>query len=193
MYWTGLRWAEGVGLETLYARLRSIRIEHQLYELPDGLVRCPPKDDSYRDVDIPVWLAKLLSDHVARIRPRPCPCHGLTYVFRGRYGGAHWYRSGFGDWIFAPAVSGWFPAKAPQPKHPVPIAPEPWPGKPVRGRNNYGRAEACWAPVAAGLTPHGLRHSHKTLMSELGTPEVFSHDRLGHKLGGIAGHLCAMS
>ena len=41
--------------------------------------------------------------------------------------------------------------------------------------------------MAAGLTPHGLRHSHKTLMAELGIPEVLSHDRLGHKLGGIAG------
>jgi integrase len=187
MFWTGLRWAEGVGLETRYARLGSIRVEHQLYELPDGLVRCPPKDDSYRDVDMPVWLAKLVSDHIARIRPRPCRCHASIYVFRGRYGGAHWHRSGFGDWIFEPAVSGWFPAKAPQPRRPVPVAAEPWPGKPVRGRNNQGRAEACWLPVAAGLTPHGLRHSHKSLMDELRTPGVLSHDRLGHKLGGIAG------
>ncbi len=32
-----------------------------------------------------------------------------------------------------------------------------------------GRADACWLPVASGLTPHGLRHTHKTLMEELGT------------------------
>jgi hypothetical protein len=42
-------------------------------------------------------------------------------------------------------------------------------------------------PVAAGLTPHGLRHSNKSLMAELRTPEVLSHVRLGHELGGIAG------
>ena len=27
-----------------------------------------------------------------------------------------------------------------------------------------------WLPVAPGLTPHELRHTHKTLMEELGTP-----------------------
>lgn len=60
-------------------------------------------------------------------------------------------------------------------------------GTPVRGRNSNGRAESCWLPVAAGLTPHGLRHSHKSLMAKLRRPEVLSHDRLGHELGGIAG------
>jgi len=188
MYWTGMRWAEVVGLETGYARLRSIRIEWQLYELnPGGLVRCPPKDDSYRDIDLPGWLSALVSDHITRTAPRPCPCHDLTYVFRGRYGGAHWRRSGFGDWVFEPAASGWFPAKAPQPRRPVPVAASSWPGQPVRGRNSQRRAQTCWLPIAAGLTPHGLRHSHKSLMAELRTPEVLSHNRLGHELGGVAG------
>jgi hypothetical protein len=58
----------------------------------------------------------------------------------------------------------------------------------VRARPGQpGPAQACWLPVAAGLTPHGLRHSHKSLMAELRTPEVLSHERLGHQLGGIAG------
>lgn len=188
MYWTGLRWSETVGLETDYARLGSIRVERQLYELnPGGLIRCPPKDDSYRDIDMPPWLSALVSGHITRTGPRPCQCHGFTYVFRGRYGGEHWRRSGFGDWLFEPAASGWFPAKAPQPRRPVPVDAGPWPGAPVRGRNSQGRASACWLPVAAGLTPHGLRHSHKSLMAELRTPEVLSHDRLGHELGGVAG------
>ena len=188
LFWTGMRWGEGVGLQTRYARLRSVRVEEQLYELdPGGLVPCPPKDDSYRDIDIPPWLSRLVSEHIARTAPRPCPCHGQAYVFRGRYGGAHWRRSGFGDWIFAPAASGWFPPKAPQPRRPVPLQPDPWPGRPVRGRSNQARAEMNWLPVTAGLTPHGLRHSHKTLMAALRTPEVLSHERLGHELGGIAG------
>lgn len=188
MAYTGMRWGELVGLETRYARLGSVRIEWQLYELDgEGLIRCPPKDDSYRDIGLPAWLSKMVSDHITRAAPRPCECHGLTYVFRGRYGGAHWRRSGFGDWIFEPAASGWFPKKAPQPRRPVPLAPDPWPGTPVRGRNSQGRATMNWLPVAAGLTPHGLRHSHKSLMAELRTPEVLSHERLGHELGGIAG------
>jgi integrase len=188
LFYTGMRWAELVGLETRYARLSSIRIEQQLYELnPGGLVLCPPKDDSYRDVDLPAWLSGLVSDHITRTVPQPCACHGRSYVFRGRYGGAHWRRSGFGDWIFEPAASGWFPAKAPQPRRPVPVASGPFPGLPVRGRNCQGRAQACWLPVATGLTPHGMRHSHKSLMAELRTPEVLSHERLGHELGGVAG------
>jgi hypothetical protein len=32
-----------------------------------------------------------------------------------------------------------------------------------------------------------MRHSHKSLMAELRTPEVLSHERLGHELGGVAG------
>jgi len=55
------------------------------------------------------------------------------------------------------------------------------------GRNSQGRATVNWLPIAAGLTPHGLRHSHKSLMGELGTPEVLSRKRLGHGLGGMAG------
>ena len=53
---------------------------------------------------------------------------------------------------------------------------EPWPGHP--GRNAAGRADACWVPVARGLTPHGLRHTHKTLMEELGTPGKLMDERM---------------
>ena len=39
-----------------------------------------------------------------------------------------------------------------------------------RGRGIQGIPEdtplACWLHVKAGLTPHGLRHSHKTWMAE---------------------------
>ncbi|MEO6090811.1 MAG: LacI family DNA-binding transcriptional regulator [Umezawaea sp.] len=246
--YTGMRWGEIVGLETEYARLRSIRVEHQLYELDTGeLHRCPPKDDSYRDIDTPVWLSKLVSDHIARTPQLPCTCHGRTYVFRGlglangsarRSGpklvdvarraevsvgtvsnvlnhpervaeaklvvvqaaiaelgfvrGAgegetapHWRRNGFATWLFQPAVTGWYPKKAPTDAHPVPVLGDPWPGVPARGRNAGGRADACWLPIARGLTPHGLRHSHKTLMRELGTPPKLMDDRMGHLDGSV--------
>jgi hypothetical protein len=49
------------------------------------------------------------------------------------------------------------------------------------------RADACWVPLAAGMTPHGNRHAHKSLMAELCVPEVMSHNRLGHEIPGIAG------
>lgn len=81
---TGMRWGEVVGLETRYVRADSIRVEWQLYELDTGeLVRCPPKDDSYRTVFIPSWLAGLVKEHITRTAPAPCSCHGFTYVFSG--------------------------------------------------------------------------------------------------------------
>ena len=68
---------------------------------------------------------------------------------------------------------------------PVPVVGEPWPGVPVRGRNAAGRADACWLPVASGLTPHGLRHSHKTVMEALGTPSKLMDERMGHEDGSV--------
>ncbi|MEU9974096.1 LacI family DNA-binding transcriptional regulator [Streptomyces sp. NPDC051014] len=240
--YTGMRWGEIVGLETEFARPGTIRVEHQLYELDSGeLIRCPPKDDSYRTIDAMEWLSALVADHLARTKPTLCPCHGKRYVFRGqgtaRTGGhqgaklvdvarragvstgtvsnvlnhpervreetrirvelaiaelnfvrggaptenaAHWRRNGFATWLFTPATSGWYPKKAPQEARPVPLLGAPWPGIPVRGRNAQHRADSCWLPIATGLTPHGLRHSHRTNMEDLGTEKVLMDQRMGH-------------
>ena len=227
---------ESVGLETGFVRPKSVRVEWQLYELDTGeLHRCPPKDDSYRDIDIPGFLGALLAGHIARTKPQPCECHGLTYVFRGhgaangaasrpgaklvdvaRRAGvstgtvsnvlnrpdavveptrrkvleaiseigyvrnaasgelaAHWRRSGFATWLFHPAATGWYPGRGRQDAHPVPLVAEPWPGVPVRGRGASRRAEACWLPIAPGLTPHGGRHTHKTLMGSGDSAEAY--------------------
>ncbi|WP_405600408.1 LacI family DNA-binding transcriptional regulator [Streptomyces sp. NBC_01410] len=244
--YTGMRWGELVGLEAEFLRPAALRVEWQLYELDSGeFERCPPKDDSYRTIDLPAWLARLLSEQVARTRPAPCPCHGKTYVFRGqgisrtgetgakvvdvarragvstgtvsnvlnrpdmvaeatrgrvreailalgftRGGGAmeqaaHWRRNGFATWLFTPAASGWYPKKAPQEARPVPLLAEPWPGVPARGRGAHGRADACWLPIAKGLTPHGLRHTHKTRMEELRIPPKLMDERMGHMDGSV--------
>ncbi|MEU1597250.1 LacI family DNA-binding transcriptional regulator [Streptomyces sp. NPDC005708] len=245
---TGMRWGELVGLETEFVRPKSIRVEWQLYELGTGeLHRCPPKDDSYRDIDVPGFLAALLSRHIARKKLKPCECHGLTYVFSGhgtangaasrpgaklvdvaRRAGvstgtvsnvlnrpdavagptrlkvleavaelgyvrnaasgelaAHWRRSGFGTWLFQPAATGVYPKRGSQEEHPVPVVAEPWPGIPARGRGASKRAEVCWVPIAPGLTPHGLRHTHKTLMREVGTPPKLMDERMGHEDGSV--------
>jgi hypothetical protein len=235
-------------LEAEFVRSGSIRVEWQLYELDTGeMHRCPPKDGSHRTIDSPDWLTELLTGHLARVQPQPCPCHGLRYVFRGHRaangaakhvgpklvdvarrarvstgtvstaynhpeavtevtlakveraaaelgyvreglpGGvsAHWRRNGFTTWLFRPAATGWYPPKAPQPAHPVPVVGDPWPGVPVRGRNAAGRADACWLPVAPRLTPHGLRHTHKTLMDGLDTPSKLKDERMGHIDGSV--------
>lgn len=45
----------------------------------------------------------------------------------------------------------------------------------------------AWLPVKTGLTPHGLRHSHKTWMVEDGIPEILAELRLGHEVPGMRG------
>ncbi|MEI5525397.1 LacI family DNA-binding transcriptional regulator [Streptomyces brasiliscabiei] len=224
--YTGMRWGEIVGLETEFARSDAVRVEHQLYELDSGeLIRCPPKDDSYRTIDVTDWLSALVADHIARtgghtgaklvdVARRAEVSSGtvsnvLNHPERVREdtrvrvqraiaelkfvrGGVptetatHWRRNGFATWLFAPATSGWYPKKAPQETRPVPLLSEPWPGIPVRGRNAQGRAEACWLPVARGLTPHGLRHSHRTHMEDLGTEKVLMDERMGHIDGSVS-------
>lgn len=111
----------------------------------------------------------------------------LGYVWGGTMGelAAHWRRTGFATWLFQPAVTGRYPRKAPQEPHPVPILADPWPGVPARGRGAAARADACWTPIAPGLTPHGLRHTHKTLMSELGIPPKLMDERMGHEDGSV--------
>jgi integrase len=99
----------------------------------------------------------------------------------------HWRRNGFATWVFQPAATGWYPKKAPYPARPVPLLADPWPGVPVRGRNAAGRADACWIPLASGLTPHGLRHAYKTLMVELGTPATLMDSQMGHADGSVQG------
>jgi integrase len=97
----------------------------------------------------------------------------------------HWRRNGFATWLFQPAATGSYPRKAPRPVQPVPVVADPWPGVPVRGRGAAGRADACWVPIAPGLTPHGLRHSYKTLMIELGTPATLMDAQMGHADGSV--------
>lgn len=111
----------------------------------------------------------------------------LGYIRSGTVGeqAPHWRRTGFATWLFQPAATGWYPKKSPQPARLVPLLAEPWPGVPARGRGAHGRADACWVPIAEGLTPHGLRHSHRTLMEELGTPPVLADERMGHTDGSV--------
>lgn len=249
LFWGALRLGEGIGLERPYVRARSLRVEWQLHEVEGDLIRCPPKDDSYGDLDMPPFLRRLLADQMRRVPPRECPCHGKAYVFRG-YGAPrtrgnmpmsviaesagvtqtvvqaalggrgrisretsarvlaeaarlgyerppssgepawHWRRSSFEE-LFAAAASGRLQATRPGSdkdrlsRRGVPLAGE-WPGERVRGPNAEDRAEWCWLPVAAGLTPHGLRHSAKTLMEERRIPEILSETHLRHDIPGVS-------
>jgi integrase len=141
--------------------------------------------------------------------------HGGTgqYVFLGPDGG-HYRRSNYARRIFRPACDGRYEPSPARPTRLVitdatvwpgtaiamwPIAqPESIPGKlqgdsftPQRGRGIRTISEdvplACWLPLKTGLTPHGLRHSHKTWMAEDGIPEILAEQRLGHEVPGMRG------
>lgn len=105
---------------------------------------------------------------------------------------AHYRRNGFATWLFQPAATGRYPVKAPKPARPVPVTADPWPGLPVRGRNAASRAgPGVLAADRLVSDPHGLRHSYKTLMVELGTPPTLMGRPDGSLRRLSAGALCA--
>jgi len=111
----------------------------------------------------------------------------LGYVQGGpsRVLAPHWRRGGFGTWIFHPAATGRFQKKGRLQNRQVPVYIGPWPGVPVRGRCAVERSNACWVPISEGMTPHGSRHSYKTMMDELGTPKKLQDHQLGHVDGSV--------
>jgi hypothetical protein len=68
---------------------------------------------------------------------------------------AHWRRNGFATWLFQPAATSWYPAKAPQAARPVPILAEPWPAIPARGRR--GRSGSEFSRLTPQPLSDGLR------------------------------------
>ena len=145
-------------------------------------------------------------------QPRqPCACaceHGGTglYVFLGPDGGHH-RRSNYARRVFRPACDGRYQPAPSRPTRLVIAGATTWPGNPVAmwppapatdagftpPRGHGIRAFSgdvpltCWLPVKLGLTPPGLRHSHKTWMAEDGIPEILTQQRLGHEVPGMRG------
>ena len=142
-------------------------------------------------------------------------CGSGHYVFLGPDGG-HYRRSNYARRVFRPACDGRHEAASGRAARLVIADATVWPGVPVaawppaqpvtspgtdispgfgyappRGRGIPGIPEdiplACWLPIQPGLTPHGLRHSHKTWMAEDGIPEILAEQRLGHQVPGMRG------
>ena len=142
--------------------------------------------------------------------------HGGTgqYVFLGPDGG-HYRRSNYARRIFRPTCDGRYEPSPARPARLVIADATVWPGNPIamwpitqpesipqgelqsdgftppRGRGIRAISRdvplACWLPLKTGLTPHGLRHSHKTWMAEDGIPEILAEQRLGHEVPGMRG------
>ncbi|SEM49845.1 site-specific integrase [Nonomuraea pusilla] len=212
--YTGLRWAESIGLERKYFRLSTIRVEQQVYEHRGRWVKKAPKDDSYRTIHLPPFLSDLLSRQLQAHESGACACKGPQgcgggqYVFLGE-DGTHERRSNFGRRRFRPAVDGRFADAKDRPGYPVlaDVAQAPWPGIVRRSwpaavpgqefapprRQGFWRYDieqhhvVSWLPILPGLKVHGLRHGHKVWLDEDDIPAVASEERLGHELPGIIG------
>ncbi|WP_433206386.1 LacI family DNA-binding transcriptional regulator [Nocardia sp. CA-107356] len=82
-FYTGMRFSELRGLEPEFVRDRLIDVQWQLVEVNGRRIRRRPKGGRTREVHLPEFLWHILIDFIARTQPRPCACHGRTYVFRG--------------------------------------------------------------------------------------------------------------
>lgn len=49
-----------------------------------------------------------------------------------------------------------------------------------------GDSTRGWGPIGKNATFHGLRHLHKTILDEQAHSEIAKHDRMGHRMKGIA-------
>ena len=190
-------------------QLREIRSTFHRLPPKDDSYRSPNWEPCL-PVDLPPFLAGLLARQI-QSQPRRCACagqHGGSghYVFLGPDGG-HRRRSNYARRVFRPACDGRYHPGSGLPARLVIADASAWPGVPVatwpsaqpgttgfappRGRGVEKIPEdvplACWLPVKFGLTPHGLRHSHRTWMAEDGIPEILAEQRLGHEVPGMRG------
>ena len=186
--YTGLRWAETIGLESDFVCPAEIHVEWQLREINGRFHRLPPKDDSYRSprwepclpVDVPEFLVGLLSRQAAAQSGQRCPCaaeHGGSgqYAFIGPDGG-HFRRSNYARLVFRPACDGRHQSAFGRPGRLIITDTTVWPGIPV----------AAWPPADPGVafmppTGRGIQ------AIPADTPLALAEQRLGHEVPGMRG------
>jgi integrase len=200
-----------VRLAEIHVEWQLREINGQFHRLPpkDDSYRSPHWEPCL-PVDMPEFLGGLLSRQAEAQSGQRCPCaaqHGGSgqYVFLGPDGG-HYRRSNYARRVFRPACDGRHESVSGRPGRLIITDTTVWPGIPVAawppadpgiaftpptGRGIQpipaGTPLACWLPLKPGLTPHGLRHSHKTWMAEDGIPEILAEQRLGHEVPGMRG------
>jgi integrase len=194
-------------LRELNGRFHRLPPKDDSYRSPDWEPSLP--------VDLPPFLAELLAAQIKDHPRQPCSCasqHGGSgrYVFLGPDGG-HYRRSNYSRRVFRPACDGrHLPISGAPGRLVIAEQTTAWPGTPITawppaaGTGELGAGYlpprghgiaiipettplACWLPIKLGLTPHGLRHSHRTWMAEEGTPEILAEQRLGHQVPGMRG------
>jgi integrase len=208
--WTGVRWGELMAVEGWIGKesplqlpdseIATYALDWQLREIGGKVEKAPPKDGSYRTLDIPPFLADLLRWAVKNQRPAcACPasdgrpaCKGedetrAHYLFLGPRGG-HPRRSNYADRIITPAAEGLHP-KREGARRPVYVTAEPWPGIPIRKGNRKNKAadmaEGTWPNLLGKFKPHDDRHTHSTWLDVSSVPKVLQMDRRGHAMSGM--------
>jgi integrase len=209
--WTGTRWGELMAVEGSEGKdsplqlpddgRASYALDWQLLELGGKVTKAPPKDDSYRVLDLPPFLADLMRWAVDN-RHESCSCppdeNGrpacksedttpANYLFLGPKGG-HPRRSNYADDFLTPSAEGLHP-KRNNARRPVYTTAEPWPGLPIRKGNRRQKAadiaDGTWPDLVGKFKPHDYRHTHATWLDVPDIPKVLQMDRRGHVMAGM--------
>jgi integrase len=205
--WTGVRWGELIAVEgghpasaplnIVKDSISTYALDWQLRELGGEVCKAPPKDGSYRVLDLPPFLANLTKWAIDnRIDSCSCPridgspvCKGedrtpASYLFLGPRGG-HPRRSNYADDFLTPAAEGLHPARNGT-RRPVYVTASSWPGIPIRRRHKPAdHADGTWPNLTGKIKPHDYRHTHATWLEEARLPKVIQMDRRGHALQGM--------
>jgi integrase len=180
--------------------IATYAVDWQLREIEGVVCKSPPKDGSYRVLDLPPFLASLMqwardNRHEACSCPlsdgRPA-CKGpdptiANYLFLGPKSG-HPRRSNYADRYLTPAAEGLHPARNGV-RRPVYIKAEPWPGIPIRQGNRRtsakDMADGTWPNLTGKFKPHDDRHTHSTWLDNTDLSKVIQMDRRGHAMSGM--------
>lgn len=217
--WMGTRWGELMAVEGWEGEDSPLQLpdsgratyalDWQLLEIGGVVRKAPPKEGSYRILDIPPFLADLLRWAVKN-RPSSCSCPLLddgrpackgddpsregfydrtpaNYLFLGPNGG-HPRRSNYADRFLTPAAEGLYP-KRNGVRRAVYVKSKPWPGIPVRKGNRKHKAsdlaDGTWPDLVGHFHPHLDRHTHSTWLEESDVKKVLQMDRRGHAMEGM--------
>jgi integrase len=208
--WTGVRWGELMAVEGWDGKdsplqlpttgIATYQLDWQLREIGGVVSKAPPKDGSYRMLDLPSFLADLLQ-WAMKNRQERCICPDIdgrpkckgddptdpNYLFLGPKGG-HPRRSNYADDFITPAAEGLHPRRN-NVRRPVYVIAEPWPGIPIRKGNRKVRAadvaDDTWPNLLGKFKPHDDRHTHSTWLDASGVSKVAQMDRRGHAMHGM--------
>ena len=208
--WTGVRWGELLAVEGWDGEdsplqlprngIATYAVDWQLREIGGVVCKSPPKDGSYRVLDLPPFLADLMrwaldnrqpTCHCPTIDDRPA-CKGEdptppNYLFLGPNGG-HLRRSNYADRFITPAAEGLYPMYKGS-RRPVYVTAVPWPGIPIRHGNRKAKAadlaDGTWPNLTGKFKPHDDRHTHATWLDAANLAKVLQMDRRGHAMPGM--------